>query len=80
MCLTSVIDAKENRCVGTLDLPNAFMKTSIGDEHVLMKFRGSVAELMVRVAPETFSYHATYENGTPMLCVELLKALHGLLK
>ena len=35
---------------------------------------------MVRVAPETCSDYATFENVTSILCVELLKALHGLLK
>ena len=80
VCLTSVIDTKEERYVSTLDLPNAFIQTNIGDENVLMKLRGAVAELMVRVSPETHSDCVTYENGTPILCVELLKSLHALLK
>ena len=78
--LTSVTDTKEKRDVATLDLPNAFIKINIGNEYVLMKLRGAVAELMVRVAPETHSDYVTYENGTPMLYVELLKYLYGLLR
>ena len=51
MHLTSAIDAKEKRDAALLDLPNAFMQNNIGDERVLMKLRGAVEELMVRVAP-----------------------------
>ena len=43
VCLTNVIDAKENRDIETLDLPNAFMKINIGDECVIMKLRRDVA-------------------------------------
>ena len=78
--LTSTIDVKEERDVATLDLPNTFMQTNIGDECVLMKLRGAVAELMVRLAHETHSNCVSHENSTPMLHVELLKALHGILK
>ena len=35
---------------------------------------------MVRVGPEIHSDYITHENGTPILYVELLKALHGILK
>ena len=57
--LPSAIDAREGRHEATLDLPNAFMQTNIGDECVLMKLRGSFAELMVRVAPEMHSDYVT---------------------
>ena len=73
-------DKKENRDVATLYLPNAFIQTSIRDEHVIMKLRGTVAELMVSVAPETHSDYVTCENGAPIFHVELLKSLNGLLK
>ena len=58
--LTSATDAKANRDAATLDSPNAFVQTKIGDEHVLIKFRGAVAELMVRVVPEICSDCATH--------------------
>ena len=67
MHLTSAIDAKEERDVAASDLPNGFKPTNIGDECVLMKLRGAVAELMVRVVPEMHSDYATCENGTPIL-------------
>ena len=67
--LTSIADKKENRDSATLDLPNAFIQTTIGDEYVLMKLRGAVEELMVRVAPETHSDYITCENDTRILHV-----------
>ena len=76
VCLTSAIDAKWKRDAATLNLPSAFMQTNIEDKCVLMKLRGAVAWLMVRVAPETHSDHTTCENGTPILHAGLLKALH----
>ena len=60
VCLTSVIDATEERDAETLNLPNAFMQTNIGDKHVIMKLRGASSELMVRVFPETHSDHMTH--------------------
>jgi len=78
--LTSAIDSKEGRDTATLDLPNSFTQNKIVDEHVLVKLRGEIAELMVRVAPETHSDFVTCEKGKPILCAELLKVLHGLLK
>ena len=80
LCLTIVIDAKDERDAATLDFPNASMQTNIGDEHVLMKLRGAVAELIFRVVPETCSDYATYENGKPISHAELIKSLHGILK
>ena len=80
VCLTSAIDSKEEKDAATLDLPNAFTKTNIRDEYVLMTLRGAVAEFMPRVAPETHGDYATYESGTPILHTELLKTTCVLLK
>ena len=55
------------------------MQTNIGDKHVLMKLRGLVAELIVRVALETHSDYVMDENSKPILYVELPKALCGIL-
>ena len=52
--LTSVIDAEERREVATIDIPNAFVQTKLenDEDKVLMRLRGKLAELMVKVAPE----------------------------
>jgi hypothetical protein len=52
--LTSVIDAQERRDVATIDIPNAFVQTKLENEEdkAVMRLRGKLAELMVKVAPE----------------------------
>ena len=67
--LTSVIHAKENIDVATLELPNDFIQTNIRDECVLKKLRRAVAQLMARLAPEKRSNYVTHENGKPILHV-----------
>ena len=45
-----------------------------------MKLRGSMAELLVKTAPELYRRYIIVENGQTVLYVELLKALYGCLK
>ena len=79
--ITSTIDAKENRDVAIVDIPNAFVQTDMEDgERVVMKLRGKLAELLVKVAPEVYRNYVTEENGKTVLYVELKKALYGMLK
>ena len=52
--LTCVIDAREDREVATVDIPNAFVQTDMEGERVVMKMRGKLAELLVQVAPEIY--------------------------
>jgi Reverse transcriptase (RNA-dependent DNA polymerase) len=82
--LTTVIDAKEGRDVFTADIPNAFIqaelpKTKPGQERVTMKITGVLAELLVKLAPETYARFVVEENGQKVLYVVVLKALYGML-
>ena len=80
--LTCVIDAMENRDVATMDIPNAFVQTKIDNqnEKITMKMRGKLAELLMKTEPTLYRKYVTTENGQPVLYVELLKALYGMLK
>ena len=79
--LTCVIDAKENREVAVVDIPNAFVQTDMdGEQRVIMKMRGKLAELLVKVAPEVYRNYVVLERGQSVLYVELQKALYGMLK
>ena len=80
--LTSIIDAKENRDVATIDIPNAFVQTEMGDEEetVYMKMRGKLAEILVQVSPEIYRDFIAIENGKKVLYVKLQRALYGMLK
>ena len=69
--LTSVIDAKERRYVGTCDLPSAFLHTST-DEDVMMVLEGSLAELMVKVDPSLYrKFVTTSSKGKSLLYVNI---------
>jgi hypothetical protein len=60
--LSCVIDAKENRDVGTVDLPGAFMQADMEDT-VHMKLEGQMAELLVRIDPKLYRKYIRVEKG-----------------
>ncbi len=51
--LTSTIDAKENREVATIDIPDAFLHADNKD-YVITKMVGMLAELMVKTNPKMY--------------------------
>jgi len=77
--LTSVIDAQENQDVATLDVPGAFMQ-AIMEDTVHMKLEGTMADLLINIAPEVYKKFAYNHNGRTILYVLLKKALYGTLK
>ena len=78
--LTSVIDAREEREVAVVDIPNAFVQTDMEGDKVIMKMHGKLAELLVKVVPEIYLEYVTIEKGQKILYLELQKALYGMLK
>ena len=54
--LSSVIDAKENRDVATVDIPGAFMQADM-DDVVHMRLEGKMAELLVKIDPKMYRKH-----------------------
>lgn len=78
--LTGVVNAVEGRDAATVDIQNAFATADV-DEKIIAKVCGKVAELSVQTSvPEIHNKCVAMENGEAVLCVELLKALCGLLK
>ena len=81
--ITGVIDAKQNRNVMTLDIPNAFVQTSIPqgeeDEKIIMKIRGILVDILVEMSPETYKEYVVYENNKKVLYVRMNKALYGMM-
>ena len=45
-----------------------------------MKIKGQLAHILVEVAPEIYEEYLTEEDGVPVLYVELLKALYGMME
>ena len=78
--LTCGIDAHEGHDVAIVDIPNAFIQTDHSGEMVIMKIKGELAQILVEVCPELYKDYVAYKNGIPIIYVELLKALYGLLE
>ena len=79
-CTLAAIAAHENRFVGTMDLPGAFLHAD-NDSFVVMKMTGKLAELMVKTAPNIYrKYVIEDSSGKPILYIQLQKALYGMLK
>jgi hypothetical protein len=78
---TGVIDAKQKRDVMTLDIPNAFVQTSIpqkGDK-IIMKIRGQLADILLEICPGVYDKYVLKEGKQKVLYVRMLKALYGML-
>ena len=83
--LSAIIDAKEGREVAVVDIPNAFVQTAnvkLKDDHQMdiMKIKGRLAEILVSIAPEVYAPYVVYEKGVPVIYVEIMKALYGMIK
>ena len=83
--MTAAIEAKEERDVMTLDIPNAFLQTILPkdettEERVIMKLRGILEYILDEIAPEVYSKFVTYQNDKKVLYVSMLKPLYGMLK
>ena len=75
--ITSTIDAKERRDVATCDIPGAFMQADI-DERLHVRLEGKMAELLTRIAPETYEEFLEYDpKGKAYMYLLLDKALYG---
>ena len=78
--LSCAIDAKENRESAVVDIPNAFIQTVVEDEKdkVVIRIRGMVVDMLVKIAPEVYSPYVTYDKkGNKQLLVICLNALYG---
>ena len=82
--LTSTIDAKEGRDIMTINIPNAFIQTSIDrkedEDRVIMKITGVLVEMLVKMNPDTYGPMVVYQKGTRILYVEVQKTIYGMLK
>jgi hypothetical protein len=69
--LTCIIDAKEERDVAVIDIPNAFIQTRVEDERdmAIIKIRGTLVDILVDIAPDVYkSYATTDKKGTKWMC------------
>jgi Reverse transcriptase (RNA-dependent DNA polymerase) len=80
--ITAAIEADENRDIMTVDIPNAFVQTEIEnkDERVMMKIKGQLAEMLVKIEPEVYENYLIEEDNEKVIYVQVLKALYGMLQ
>ena len=82
--LTSTIDAKEEREVMTMDIPNAFIQTQMerkeNEDRVIMKITGIMVEMLIQLAPDLYGPKVVYQKGRKVLYVEVLRAIYGMLQ
>ena len=78
---TAVIDSKQNGDVITLDIPNAFVQTPMpqSEQRVIMRINEILVKYLEELFSETYSKYITYQNNTKILCVEMKKALYGMI-
>ena len=73
--LSLLIDAWEKRCVGTGDVPGAYLHALMKD-FTLIKIEGESVDILCRIKPN-YDNCAVIENGKRVLYLRLNKALYG---
>jgi hypothetical protein len=77
--LLCIIDAKEERHVTVINIPNAFIQTQVEDKGdvAIIKICGVLVDILVQVAPDIYkSYITTDKKGTKQLLVQCQNAVY----
>lgn len=83
--VTGTIDAKQERDVMTLDVPNAFIQTPIlkgrNQRKQIIKLRGAIVDLLLTICPGVYDdFIVTDSKGRKILYTEALQAIYGMMK
>ena len=80
--LTCMIDAYEKRDVVTVDIPGAFLQTKMpaSEEDVHVVLDGRMAELLAKIAPETYQEYVHHRRGQAYIYCKVNVAIYGTLK
>jgi len=74
-----LINAFEKRDVAIFDVPGAYLFANLDDKFALLKIEGDFVKIMCNVSPD-FVEDIVYENEKPVLYVQILKALYGMVE
>ena len=77
--ITSVIDARKRGEAAVVDIPNFHIQTPNKGDRVIMRVAGELALLSVKTCPKLHKQFSTKEKGTPVLCVQVDRAICGML-
>ena len=82
--LTSVIYAKEDSDVVSIDITNFFIQKlrdrKPGKEKIRIKIKGVLVDILVHIDPGEYCTNVVYERGHNVLYLEVLKAIYGMLQ
>ena len=72
-------EVNKRRLVATLEISNACIQTFLedADEKIIMTLCGKIAELLVTIAPQTYSEYMKIEKGKKLLCMECQNMIHN---
>ena len=78
---TSVIDAKQNREIITLDILNTFVQTPApkSNKRIIMRITGLLVDYLKNLFPTEYKKYVAMQNQTKILDVEMKKALYGMM-
>jgi hypothetical protein len=78
--LSCIINAKEERDVTVINIPNAFIQTRVEAEEdmAIIKIRGVLVDILIQIAPDLYkSYVMTDQKGMKQLLVQCQNVLYG---
>ena len=78
--LSYVIDAQEHIDVATIDIPNAFIQTSINniEDTANIIVRGELVDVLVEIAPDIYgTYVSTDKKGVKTLILRCHNTIYG---
>ena len=74
-----LINAFEKRDVAIFDVPGAYLFADLDNKFALLKIEGDFVKIICDVNPD-FVEDIVYENEKPVLYVQILKALYGMIE
>jgi len=82
--LTAVINAKEGQDVMTADIPKTYIQADLhstpeGQDRVIVKLTGTLADLMVQMAPEVYGPFVVFEHGVKTIYNNVTMGMYGML-
>eukprot|EP00957_Ditylum_brightwellii_P030079 2276858-Ditylum_brightwellii.AAC.1 len=76
--ITGVIEAKQNRDIMMLNIPNAFIQTHVPEngEKIIMKIRGLLVDIFLEQCPGVYGKYVVHKGKGKVLYVCMLMALY----
>ena len=80
--LTCMIDAFKRRDVATVNIPGTFLQTKMpkGEDNVHVILDGQMAQLLAKIAPETYQEYVHQSQGQAYIYCCVKVAIYGTLK